>query len=110
MTDTAYHGETYPMRTTLLAAMVAVLIGLTCVGSTFAAVPLTDPLVQSSDLTYMGAFRVPAGALGGSAQGFSYTKTGFAFNPTNGSLFLNSHIYEQKTAEISIPQPVVSTN
>ena len=69
-----------------------------------------EPLLQSSNLTYLGAFRVPPGAIGGSAYGFAYTVTGFAFNPINGSLFLNSHIYEQKTAEISIPQPVVSSS
>ncbi|MEP6601396.1 MAG: Ig-like domain-containing protein, partial [Nitrospirota bacterium] len=69
-----------------------------------------EPLLQSSNLTYLGAFRVPTGAIGGSAYGFSYTKSGIAYNPTNNSLFLNSHIYEQKTAEISIPSPVVSTS
>ncbi len=65
-------------------------------------------LLQSSNLVYMGAFRVPDTISGGA--GFAYARTGLAYNPANNSLFINNHIYEQKTAEISIPQPVKGIN
>lgn len=71
--------------------------------------PETQPLVQQNDLTYLGAFRVPEGKFGSYNDGFSYATTGIAYNPAHNSLFLNGHIYEQKTAEISIPQFVNST-
>ena len=63
-------------------------------------------------MTYVGAFRVPQSELPGGEYGFEYagdwTASGLAFNPANNSLFLNNHVYEQRTAEISIPAAVDS--
>src|SRR6185503_17489447 len=65
-----------------------------------------EPLLQQSDLTYLGAFRLSENSKTGSIYGFAYTLHGIAYNSANNSLFLDSHVYEQKTAEISIPQIV----
>ena len=69
------------------------------------------PLLQSNNLTYLGAFRLPYvgnPADYGAIYGFDSSLTGLAYNPARNSLFINNHNYEQKTAEISIP--VLSTN
>ena len=67
--------------------------------------PATEPLLQQSDLTYLGAFRTPA--LPYNSQDpyytFNYSVAGLAFNPANNSLFINTHWYSQRTGEISIP-------
>jgi len=68
------------------------------------------PLLQASDLQYQGAFRLPQGTLPGATYGFDYANPGFAYNPARNSLFINNHTYEQKTAEVSIPQIVNSTS
>ena len=62
----------------------------------------TNPLLlQQSDLTYQGAFRLPAGATDQTT--LAYGGFAMAFNPARNSLYLNGHIYHQKTAEVSIP-------
>ena len=61
------------------------------------------PLIQSNNLTYLGAFKVPGGKNLGGAYGFDYGIAGVAYNPANNSIFLTNHAYEQKTAELSIP-------
>lgn len=69
-------------------------------------------LLQQSNLTYQGAFRVPHGTFGGST--FDYGGSAMAFNPSGnggaGSLFIVGHAQHQMTAEISIPSPVNSSN
>ncbi len=74
----------------------------------------TAPLVQSNNLKYLGSFKLPNGNLG-STYGFSYAGTGglgtyaVTFNPANKSLFIGGHPYEQKVAEIAIPQSFLAT-
>jgi hypothetical protein len=60
-----------------------------------------------SNLQYLGAFRLPHGVPPGCAYGFDYALTGLAFNPQHHSLFINNHVYEQKTAEVTIPTPTL---
>jgi hypothetical protein len=74
--------------------------------------PITDPpdpavsqLIHKSNLQYVGAFLLPASASSGASYGFEYALTGLAYNPQHNSLYVNNHIYEQKTAEVSIPTP-----
>lgn len=57
------------------------------------------PLVQSSNLKLLGSFKVPTLA----GNGFNYGGGALAYNPVNNSLFLSGHIYDNLTAEISIP-------
>jgi len=59
-------------------------------------------LLYQADLTYVGAFRLPSGASGGSS--FDYGGTALAFNPARGSLFLVGHNWQQQVAEIAIPE------
>ena len=71
----------------------------------------TDPLVQPSNLQYLGAFKVPSGQFGsGTNATFDYSDDGLAFNPVNNSLFIKGHTHGQMVAEINIPQPVNSTS
>ncbi len=70
----------------------------------------TARLLQLEDLTYSGAFRVPHGPFGDpKGEGFNYADSGLTYNAANNSLFINGHVYTQLTAEISIPEIVVST-
>jgi hypothetical protein len=66
--------------------------------------PSTLPLLQAASLQYLGAFRLPDG-LFGSNNGFSFGGSPIAFNPTNNSLFVGGHPYDQEIAELSIPTP-----
>jgi hypothetical protein len=72
-----------------------------------------EPLLYQSNLVYEGAFRVPSGNPG-ATYGFDYVTSGFVFNPNGnngkGSLFINNHVYEQYTAEITIPNASKNIN
>ncbi len=78
--------------------------------------PLTT-LLQPEDLTYVGAFRLPAGSGGsnwewsGSPGGLAYYPDGDANGPDDGypgSLFGTGYDVEMLFSEIAIPLPVVS--
>jgi hypothetical protein len=58
------------------------------------------PLLQKSDLTYEGAFRVPGGT--GTAS-YAYGGTALTYNASHNSLFLVGHDWYQRVGEISIP-------
>jgi hypothetical protein len=70
------------------------------------AQPTTSPRIQQTDLVYQGAFRLPSGTFGGSS--FAYGGTAPAYNPTNHSLFLVGHDWDQQVAEVAIPQIINS--
>jgi hypothetical protein len=82
------------------------------VGAWMACAPLAvqaqtqAPLLQATDLQYLGAFRVPGGTFGGST--FEYGGTAPAYNAANNSLFLVGHPYQSMVAELSVPTPVNS--
>lgn len=59
-------------------------------------------LLQLSDFSYEGAFRMPSGTFGGSS--FDYGGTSIAFNATRGSLFVVGHDWDQEVAEIAVPE------
>jgi hypothetical protein len=80
--------------------LLALLIVITTSSVAFAA----DKLLQFTDLTYLGAFKVPSGDLGGPQfHGLSYGGDAIAYNPANNSLFIVGHTQDQLVAEISIP-------
>ena len=86
---------------------LTICVWLLLAGSASAA----DKLLQSKDLTYLGAFRVPQGDLGGPKyHGLSYGGSAIAYNPAKNSLFIVGHDHDQLVAEISIPAPVASVN
>lgn len=64
-------------------------------------------LLQYGDLTYQGAFRLPAGTFGSST--FSYGGTALAVNPYGGSLFIVGHDWHQDVAEIDVPAIRIAT-
>lgn len=67
-------------------------------------------VLGESDLTYLGAFRVPQGTHGIST--FGYGGKGMGYNPINNSLFVVGNASSDETqaiAEISIPQEVNTT-
>lgn len=92
------------------------LIGLSRAAAVVAALALCEstfaqsgaPLVHKSDLTYQGAFRVPAGSP--ETATFSWGGTALGFNPAKNSLFIVGHDWHQRTAEISIPEIRNSTD
>jgi hypothetical protein len=77
-------------------------------------------LVQPSDLTYLGAFRLPGD--GEKPNTFAYGGNAMTFNPNGndgaGSLFITGHDRQpygelpngSQVAEVSIPTPVVTDN
>ena len=76
---------------------------------------ISGELIQPSDITYVGAFRLP-GPSGGSDWGYSgYAATHYpdgdaegADDGYPGSLFAIGHDQDQQVSEISIPVPVIS--
>jgi hypothetical protein len=68
--------------------------------------PTQAGLLHQSDLTYLGAFRVPGGNIGAST--FGYGGTALTYNPANNSLFAVGHPYDQAIAEIKIPATIHS--
>lgn len=65
------------------------------------------PLLQKTDLTYVGAFRLPTGS---DTASYAYGGTALAFNAAHGSLFLVGHDWYQRVGEVSIPAPSASTS
>ena len=66
------------------------------------------PLFEMSDLAYLGAFRVPTGAVGSAS--FEFGGGAITFNPNSNSLFLSSNINDGLSlAEIAIPTGLVSS-
>ena len=70
--------------------------------------PTTEPLLYSSNLQYLGAFRLPEGTT--NQTSFSFGGDGLGYDPTKNALFITGHTWYQYTAEVSIPSPVNSTN
>lgn len=64
-------------------------------------------LLQSSDLRYLGAFRVPGGDFGSPKDsGFHYGGTALVYNPARDSLLMVGHDWHQLVAEIRVPRAV----
>jgi hypothetical protein len=69
--------------------------------------PSTSPggdglLVHSSNLVYEGAFRLPSGTV--NETSFAYGGTALAFNAARQSLFIVGHDWQQRVAEIEVPE------
>jgi len=95
-------------RATILSAF-ALSIGLPC----GAAYPdaTSAPLVQQSDIAYIGAFRVPVSDSVGCVPStgshcFYHGGHALGYNAANNSLFFGGHAWQQQLAEISIPSVI----
>jgi len=95
-----------------LAALGAAAVGLQSLGRPAAIAepieriePIGDPAqlrrLAFADLTYEGAFRLPAEDVNG--DGFSFGGRPAAYNPDHNSLFLGAR--SGRVAEVSVPQP-----
>jgi hypothetical protein len=100
----------WPNLSYLLVSITAALSSVYVQAQT----PSTAPLIQSNNLSYIGSFKLPSGTLG-STYGFGYAGSGglgtyaVTYNPANNSLFIGGHPYEQKIAEVAIPQSLSGT-
>lgn len=68
--------------------------------------PMQQPLLQLSDITYQGAFRLPAATFGSSS--LNYSEGPIEYNPTNHSIFIVGHNHQQEIAEFPVPVLVKS--
>lgn len=100
-----------------LMSTLTILLGLFLLSpvATFAqssnVIHVDGKLLQPSDFTYLGAFRVPKSDLGGPQnQGLSYGGSVIAYNPINNSLYIVGHDHNQQVAEIGIPHIVNSSD
>ncbi len=81
------------------------------------ALPSTNSLIQPDDFTYVGFFRLPEPSGGSdwdySGHGLTYFPEGDPEGPADGfpgSLFGFGHDHQLLVSEISIPEPVITTN
>src|SRR5258708_3512749 len=70
--------------------------------------PQTQPLIQSSNMSYLGSLKVPISdsiSFDGNTgkHCFYYGGNALGYNPINNSLFIGGHDWAQQLAEISIP-------
>ncbi len=94
-------GRRLTTRVALLAALAS------CGAAGYAVDGGAEPLVQLTDLTYVGSFRLPGGQLGTQPYtSFDFAGDGCAFDPGRNGLYLMSHAYAQMCAEVAIPAPV----
>ncbi|MBX2817069.1 MAG: hypothetical protein KTR24_13770, partial [Saprospiraceae bacterium] len=63
--------------------------------------PTTQPLIQQSDVRYLGSFRLPTHDDQGNR--LTYGGKGLGHNPTRNSLFLQCHDHDGGLTEVSIP-------
>ncbi|MEZ5659054.1 MAG: hypothetical protein R3E83_11150 [Burkholderiaceae bacterium] len=68
-----------------------------------------EPLLQPADIAYLGAFRVPVVG-DGDTDGLRFGGQALAYDAQRNSLFMLGHPWTQKTAEISVPEPVRSAD
>ena len=91
-----------PWAQPALAALAICTVFLTQPAMTLTAQssdPSFLPRLSSSDLRYVGGFRLPAESMNG--DNFSFGGKPIAFNPAGPSLFVGSH--HSRLAEVSIP-------
>lgn len=65
------------------------------------------PLVQKTDLEYLGAFRLPRGE-NGTKEGFSFGGGHIAFDPLDGHLFVGNR--DSWIGKVRIPELVKNPN
>src|SRR3954463_14850144 len=91
--------------------VLALVIGVAMVVPALVAVPSGQrpappptATTRITSLTELCTFKLPQGNYGGKNGGFEYGGTALAFNPTRGTLLIVGHLYDQMTAEITVPE------
>lgn len=73
--------------------------------------PTTEPLVESSNLVYKGAFQLPQIACHVPTYAcFAYGGTAITYDTADNSLYIVGHPYTDLTAEVSVPTAVINPN
>lgn len=67
--------------------------------------PTTWPLIQESDISYSGAFRMPNEESPSHGRRLGYGGNALGYNSLNQSLFVGGHAWYQLLCEVSIPTP-----
>ncbi len=75
----------------------------------FAVDTTTQPLLHSSDITYIGSFKLPRPAFGSDSKSFDYGGMGLAVSADGSELYVGGHIYNQSLGRIAIPNPIGGT-
>jgi hypothetical protein len=88
----------------MCAASLLCVIALSGVGAQ------SSILLQSTNLRYDGAFRLPAGQSGVSTFELGAPGAAVTYNPANNSLFIVGHREHARTAEVTIPTPSKPSN
>ena len=96
---------TQSVRTALIAT-VAIISALAVSPAAQTNDPSAQPKLAFSDISYLGGFRLPATTANGDS--FSFGGRQLTFNPASNSLIVGSR--EGRLAEVSIPNPVNSSN
>jgi hypothetical protein len=74
-----------------------------------AADPTQQPLLDSSDITYLGSFKLPRPAYGSSKGSFDYGGMGLAVSADSKTLYVGGHVYNQSLGRVAIPEPIGGT-
>ena len=69
----------------------------------FAADPTQQPLLHSSDITYLGSFKLPRPASGDSVGSFDYGGMALAVSEDGKSLYVGGHVWNLSLGQVAIP-------
>src|SRR4030095_1824660 len=70
---------------------------------------LPTKLLQATDFTFVGSFRVPPGSKGVPAQSASFGGTALCYWPAHGTLMMCGHDHHQWITEFDIPTPIIAS-
>ena len=87
----------------------ALAILLVCSAPGHADDPTQQPLLHSSDVTYIGSFNLPRPATGDSPGSFDYGGMGLAVSEDRTQLYVGGHVYNQSLGRVAIPDPIGGT-
>ena len=85
------------------------LVAWLITSSASAADPTTQPLLYSSDVEYLGSFKLPRPATGESSGSFDYGGMALAIGADGQSLYVGGHKYNQSLGRVVIPQTLGGT-
>ena len=89
--------------------VVCVMLLLMVSALAHAADPTQQPLLHSSDITYLGSFKLPRPAYGDSTGSFDYGGMGLAVSADGKTLYVGGHVYNQSLGRVAIPDKMGGT-
>src|SRR4029453_12447095 len=72
-------------------------------------IPPSRKLLQATDFTFLGSFRVPPGSKGTAEQSASFGGTALCYWPAHGTLMMCGHDHHQWITEFDIPTPIIAS-